>query len=215
MFVTNLRYIEYSVGSYGKRKAAGLTLHFKAEGAATIYYVVFNVKNTWRRGPQKGKALPSNRFWITEKHKFHHFWHNICGLPTPLKGLSTFHDCMGKLKKLRFQANTLDGKKLDKDSLAPITEILTDKVPTNFRLKPDKSPINKPDSELALDDESWSDEEFSNTCNDKHDISKHVSADISNQYISYETTNISGIQTYKEWLDEYEKQCRKECDELF
>ena len=131
MLITNLRYESYSVGKYEAGKNSGITLQLISADTGLRHHVHYNVKLTRQRGPNKGSRLPGKQFWVTACMKFYDFWHRICGLETPSKGLTTFHDCMGKLKPLRFQAESLDAKKLDKDTLTLMAEFPTDNVVIN------------------------------------------------------------------------------------
>ena len=171
MFITDLKYESYDTGFYGDSKAGGLTLHFMSESTGLQYYTIFNVNLTIQRGPNKGAKLPKKRFWITKRFLFYNFWHQTCALPEPSKGLSSFHDCMGKLKSLTFQAETDDGKRLVKTTLESIS---SDKAPTTIRQLPDKTPIMFPDKK-SVEAQTESDfQEILTTCENNHVISKQA-----------------------------------------
>ena len=144
MLIKNLKYDGYDIGSYGESRADGITLHFFSEDTSLQYYTIFNVNRTKQRGPSKGSKLTGKRFWITKRFAFYQFWHQTCGLPAPSKGLTSFHDCMGKLKSLTFQAETDDGKRLVTKT---IESMRPDKTPITTRQLPDKAPIIFPDKE--------------------------------------------------------------------
>lgn len=144
MFITDLKYDGYATGFYGDSKAGGLTLRSMSESTGLQYYTIFNVNLTRQRGPNKGAKLPKKRFWITKRFLSYSFWHHTCGLPEPSKCLSSFHDCMGKLKSLTFQAETDDGKRLVTKTIEPMRP---DKTPITTRQLPDKAPIIFPDKE--------------------------------------------------------------------
>ena len=110
LLITNLKYEGYSTGSYGKSKADGITLQFSCEETGCDYYAIYNVDRSRLRGSRKGEKLPDGRFSVRKKHAFFGFWHRTCGLDAPSKGLTAFHDCMGKLKAFTFNAETKDGK---------------------------------------------------------------------------------------------------------
>ena len=200
MFITDLKYESYDTGFYGDSKAGGLTLHFMSESTGMQYYTIFNVNLTRQRGPNKGANLPKKRFWITKRFLFYTFWHQTCGLPTPSKGLSSFHDCIGKLKSLTFQARTDDGKRLITKTIEPMS---SDKAPTNIRQVPDKAPIMFPDKK-SIEIQAESDfEEILTTCESNYGKSKqgktNTRVPILASNTSYKDTN--------DWLSQ--------CDELF
>ena len=72
------------------------------------YYTIFNVNRTKQRGPSKGSKLTGKEVLDLAKRLVSTIsGTQTCGLPVPSKGLTTFHDCMGKLKdhsdlRLRF-----------------------------------------------------------------------------------------------------------------
>ena len=109
--------MSYSAGAYENGKYDGITLQFVCDDTGMCYHVHFNVERKRQRGPNKGAILPGKQFWVKRGRKFFRFWHYTCALPIPARGLTSFHDCMGKLKSIRFQAETEDGKKLLKDTL--------------------------------------------------------------------------------------------------
>ena len=200
MLIKNLKYDGYDTGSYGESRADGITLHFFSEDTSLQYYTIFNVNRTKQRGPSKGSKLTGKRFWITKRFAFYHFWYQTCGLPVPSKGLTTFHDCMGKLSSLTFQAETEDGKRLLKDTLKPICP---DSSLITIRQVPDKPPTMSSDKQL-LETEAGPDfEEILTTCQSNYGISKQGKKDIR---IPIHTSNTPYKGT-NEWL--------AECDELF
>jgi hypothetical protein len=200
MLITDLKYDGYDTGSYGDSKADGLTLHFSSEDTGLQYYTIFNVNLTRQRGPNKGVKLPKKRFWITKRFLFYIFWHQTCGLPEPSKGLSSFHDCMGKLKSLIFQAETDDGKRLVKTTLESIS---SDKAPTNIRQVSDKAPIMSPDKKSNETQTESDFEEILTTCENNHVISKQGNK---NTRVPILASNSSYMDT-NDWSSE--------CDELF
>ena len=201
MFITDLKYEAYDTGFYGNSKAGGLTLHFMSESTGMQYYTIFNVNLTRQRGPNKGANLPKKRFWITKRFLFYTFWHQTCGLPAPSKGLSSFHDCMGKLKSLTFQAKTDDGKRLVTKT---IESMRPDKAPTNIRQVSDKAPIIFPDKKGIEMQAKRDFEEILTTCENNHVISKQGNK---NTRIPILTANTPYEDTNEQWL--------AECDELF
>ena len=201
MLIKNLKYDGYDTGSYGESRADGITLHFFSEDTSLQYYTIFNVNRTKQRGPSKGSKLTGKRFWITKRFAFYHFWYQTCGLPVPSKGLTTFHDCMGKLSSLNFQAETDDGKRLVKNTLKPICP---DNGLTTIRQVPDKAPIIYPDKQSDEIKAESGFEQILTTCETNYGISKHGKKNTRVPILapdsSYEATN-------EQWL--------AECDELF
>ena len=200
MFITDLKYETYDTGFYGDSKAGGITLHFMSESTGLQYYTIFNANLTRQRGPNKGANLPKKRFWITKRFLFYTFWHQTCGLPAPSKGLTSFHDCMGKLKSLTFQAKTDDGKRLVKTTLESIS---SDKSPTTIRQLPDKAPIISPDKEVDKSEAESAFEKILTTCETNHVISKQGNKNTRAPLLA---SNTSYTDT-SDWLSE--------CDELF
>ena len=177
MLINNLRYDTYSTGNYGPKLDEGITLHFIDEGSGCIYFAIWNVHLKRQRASgkyPKGSPYPTNRFSATKRMKFFKFWHYTCRLPVPSKGLTTFHDCMGKLKDIRFEAEVLEGEKLDKDTIKPF---IPDKFPISSRQAPDKSPTVLPDKQLQETDAEKDFEEILTTCESNYGISKHGKTD--------------------------------------
>jgi hypothetical protein len=201
MFITDLKYESYDTGFYGDSKAGGLTLHFISENTGLQYYTIFNVNLTSQRGSNKGAKLPKKRFWITKRFLFYSFWYQTCGLPGPSKGLSSFHDCMGKLKSLTFQAKTDDGKRLVKTTLESIS---SDKSPTTIRQLPDKAPIISPDKEVDKSEAESAFEKILTTCETNHVISKQGDK---KTRLSTLAIGIPKIDANQDWSDQ--------CDNLF
>ena len=190
----------YSTGCYGEKKADGLTLQFNVTDTELDYYTIFNVDCSQLRGSNKGKRRPDGQFSVRKKHAFYKFWHRTCGLPTPSKGLTTFHDCMGKLKSFTFQAETDDGKRLLTNTLQIMH---SDKTPIRLRQLPDKVPIISPDKESDKSEAEHAFEKILTTCETNYGISKHGKTDTRVPLLasntSYKDTN--------DWLSE--------CDEIF
>jgi hypothetical protein len=212
MLITNLKVDCYSTGCYGEKNADGLTLQFMVEDAELDYYTIFNVDCSRSRGPSKGAKRPAGQFSVRKKHSFYKFWHHTCGLPTPSKGLTAFHDCMGKLKAFTFQAETDHGKRLRTDTLQIMP---SDKAPITIRQLSDKAPIISPDKEVDKTQAESGFEQILTTCNTNYGISKHGTTDTSNPMTPIDDTKTVQNQTTQEWLDECEEQWALECDELF
>ncbi|MDA8885409.1 hypothetical protein N9H96_01440 [Porticoccaceae bacterium] len=200
MLIKNLKYDGYDTGSYGESRADGITLHFFSEDTSLQYYTIFNVNRTKQRGPSKGSKLTGKRFWITKRFAFYHFWYQTCGLPVPSKGLTTFHDRMGKLSSLTFQAETDDGKRLLKNTLKPI---YPDSSLITIRQAPDKPPTISPDKQLQETDSETGFKEILTTCESNYDISKQGKTDTRIPLLASNTS----YKDDNDWLSQ--------CDELF
>ncbi len=203
----------YSTGCYGEKKADGLTLQFNVIDTELDYYTIFNVDCSQLRGSNKGKRRPDGQFSVRQKHAFYKFWHRTCGLPTPSKGLTTFHDCMGKLKSIVFMAEISKGTRLDAGTLRPMS--LPDNALTTTRQLPDKNLLTVPDKDINQIPTESTQESISTTCPDNYVISKQVSEYTSNPISPIDDTKRVQNQTTDEWLAEYEEQWALECDELF
>ena len=203
MKLHNLRYDSYSTGRYGSKLSEGINLQFLDIDTGAVYYVIFNVCLKRKRSSKKhakDSFLPAKRFSVTKRRKFFRFWHYTCGLPIPSRGLTSFHDCMGKLKDIRFEAMILEGEKLDKDTLKPS---IAHNFQKNIRQAPDKSPTISPDKQLQETDSETGFKEILTTCKTNYGISKQGKTDtrvpILASNTSYKDTN--------DWLSE--------CAELF
>jgi len=176
-------------------------LHFLSESTGLQYYTIFNANLTRQRGPNRGTKLPKKRFWITKRFLFYTFWHQTCGLPAPSKGLTSFHDCMGKLKSLTFQAETDDGKRLVTKT---IESMRPDKTPITTRQLPDKAPIIFPDKEADKSEAESDFEEILTTCENNHVISKQGDKKTRSSTLALDTPK---TDTSQDWSDQ--------CNNLF
>ena len=122
---------------------------------------------------------------------------------------------MGKLKSIRFQAETENDKKLLKDTLRPMSNLSAHKSPTTARQLPDKNLITIPDKDINQTPTESTQESISTTCPNNCVISKQVSEYTSNPISPIDETKRVQNQTNEEWLAEYEIQWALECDELF
>jgi len=164
------------------------------------YYTIFNVDCSRSRGPNKGAKRPAGQFSVRKKHSFYKFWHHTCGLPTPTKGLTAFHDCMGKLKAFTFQAETDGGKRLRTDTLRIMP---SDNAPTTIRQIPDKAPIISPDKEVDENEADSAFEKILTTCEINYGISKHGKTDTRVPILASNTS----CKDINDWSSE--------CDKLF
>ncbi|MDA9559380.1 hypothetical protein N9R59_00345 [Porticoccaceae bacterium] len=201
MLITNLKVDCYSTGCYGEKNADGLTLQFMVEDIELDYYTIFNVDCSRSRGPNKGAKRPAGQFSVRKKHLFYKFWHHTCGLPTPTKGLTAFHDCMGKLKAFTFQAETDGGKRLRTDTLRIMS---SDNALTTIRQIPDKYPIIFPDKEVDKSEAESDFEEILTTCETNHVISKQGDKKTRSSTLALDTPK---TDTSQDWSDQ--------CNNLF
>ena len=201
MLITNLKVDCYSTGCYGEKNADGLTLQFMVEDIELDYYTIFNVDCSRSRGPNKGAKRPAGQFSVRKKHSFYKFWHHTCRLPTPTKGLTAFHDCMGKLKAFTFQAETDDGKRLRTDTLRIMS---SDNALTTIRQIPDKYPIIFPDKEVDKSEAESDFEEILTTCETNHVISKQGDKKTRSSTLALDTPK---TDTSQDWSDQ--------CNNLF
>ena len=76
MIVTDLQYISYSTGLYGRKNAGGVTLQLLCERTGEDYYVIFNADIKRKRNFKDKKAgtpLPKGRFSVGRKSAFYKF----------------------------------------------------------------------------------------------------------------------------------------------
>ena len=173
----NLEYSGYSTGRYGDVKQDGLHVHFLDPDTGQTFYTIWNVDLSRKRtvkGKSKGSQYSGKKFSVSKRHKFFRFWHYTCKLPIPSRGLTTFHDCMGKLNQFVFKAEIKEGEQLFKDSIKPIS---THKLPIKIRKQPRKRPIKTSDKDYLLDKASSMLQANRSTDENKYDCSNHGKED--------------------------------------
>ena len=155
--INALKYVSYSTGHYTQHKAGGVTLQYISLLTGESFHVVFNADLTRARGKQRGQPLPKGQFRVGKGHAFTLFWSSL-ELPLPRR-LSTFHDCMGKLKPIVISGSIDEKNRINKASIKPITishtELIAlfsvtkspDNYPTTSRQLPDKYPTRVPDKQ--------------------------------------------------------------------
>lgn len=134
------RYLDYTTGKYGPRKAGGLTLQLIDLLTHDPIHCVFNVKvqrDRDTRHGKKGAMLPAKQFKAEAGSAFVAFWKR-CGLALPRGRLSAFHDYMGKLRPIILEGQLIAPGKADKQSLTPMT-INHDQLMKAAGLLPDNS----------------------------------------------------------------------------
>ena len=214
MEVINLRYVSRTMGNYVQTDAGGLTLQLICDDTGDDYHVYFNVDLVRQRDSKnhkKGSPLPKGHFTPGPKSHFMKMWRSTL-LPAP-KSLTSFHDCMGKLKSIKFKAETSKGMRLDAGTLRPM--YLPDNFLTTTRQVPDKKLITFPDKDINQTHTEASQDSIPTTCPNNYVISKQVSANTSNPITPIDDTKRVQSQTNEEWLDEYEEEWAKECNALF
>lgn len=114
------QYISYKTGKYPPHFAAGVTLQLinitHHEGCYTIFNVDLTRARTTKHG-KKGALLPDDHFRITRNYDFYKFWSST-GIKMPK--LSSFHDRMGKLKKIIFTGEITKGERLKSSTMKPV-----------------------------------------------------------------------------------------------
>ena len=179
-----------------------------------LYHVHFNaclVRQRSVKKHKKGSPLPKGHFTVGQKSHFMKMWRSTF-LPLP-KSLTSFHDCMGKLKSIVFMAEISKGTRLDAGTIRPMS--LPDNSMITTRQLPDKNLIVIPDKDINQTPIESRQESISTTCPKNYIISKQVSEDTSNPISPIDQTKRVQNQTNEEWLAEYEKQWALECNELF
>ena len=214
MLITNLRYLSYTVGLYENGKYPGITMQFVCDDSGLGNHVFFNadlVRQRSTRNHEKGSPLPKGHFTPKPNSGFMQMWRSTF-IPLP-KSLTSFHDCMGKLKSIVFMAEISKGTRLDAGTLRPMS--LPDNSLITTRQLPDKSLIIIPDKDIAQTPTESTQKSISTTCANNYVISKQVSEYTSNPINPIDETKRVQNQTNEEWLAEYEEQWALECDELF
>ena len=206
--------MSYSAGLYENGKYPGITMQFVCDDSGLGNHVFFNadlVRQRSTRNHEKGSPLPKGHFTPKPNSGFMQMWRSTL-LPLP-KSLTSFHDCMGKLKLVRFKAETSKGIRLDAGTLRPMS--LPDNSLITARQLPDKNLITIPDKDVNQTLTESTQESIPATCTNNYVISKQVSEYTSNPISPIDDTKRVQNQTIVEWLAEYEEQWASECDELF
>lgn len=214
MLITNLRYLSYQANRYGNGKNPGILCQFVSSLTGDGYHVFFNASLERQRSTKKhkkGSPLPKGHFTPKPNSGFIQMWRSI-PLPLP-KSLTSFYDCMGKLKPIVFMAETSKGNRLNASTLRPMYS--PDESLITSRQLPDKILINLPDKDYLHTSTTPALQENLSTCQNNYVISKKVSENISKPIATLIDTNKVEEQTNEEWLDEYEEHWALECDELF
>ena len=163
----------------------------------------------------KGSPLPKGHFTPRPKSGFVKMWRST-SLPLP-KSLTSFHDCMGKLKSIVFKAQTSKNNRLDAGTLRPMD--LSDNYLITTRQLPDKNLIITPDKEISQTLTNSIQGEIPTTCENKYVISKQVSeytSTFTNPSTTYtdESSRVAN-QTIEEWHADYDAVWSAQCEDLF
>jgi len=210
LLINNLKYLSYSTGSYQNGKFDGITLQLICTGSNELYHVHFNaylVRQRKTNKHKKGSPLPKGHFTVKQNSHFMKMWRSTC-IPLP-RSNTAFHDCIGKLKSITFEAELAKGTRLNAGTLRPM--IFPDNYLTNTQQPPDKNQIITPDIDTPQTFGISGQEQVSTTCPNNYDISKQVSANTSISISPIDDTKRVQNQTTDEWLAEYDEQLEKEC----
>ena len=200
MLVTDLQYMTYSTGLYGRQNAGGITLQLLCERTGEDYYVIFNADIKRKRNFKDKKAgalLPKGRFSVGRKSAFYKFWLST-GISIPPR-LSAFNDYMGKLKGLLFLAEINSDNRLNACTLRLMTNNpQTDDKQSSNKLQTKTSNSNVPQNLICT-----SGSKNITTYMNNYDISKQVSTNTSNAYTPI--NDVIGVkeQTNEDWINDY------------
>lgn len=200
MIVTDLQYISYSTGLYGRKNADGVTLQLLCERTGEDYYVIFNADIKRKRNFKDKKAgtlLPKGRFSVGRKSAFYKFWLST-GIPIPPR-LSAFNDYMGKLKGLLYMAEIESNNRLDACTL----RLMTNNPQTDGKQSPNKLQTKTSNSKMAQNPVTTNGSKNKTTYMNNYDISKQVSTNTSNTYTPINNVLDVKEQTNEEWLNDY------------
>ena len=214
------RYSSYSTGQYGKHKAGGVTLQFTEVLNHKPAYLIFNASiaraKTTKYG-KKGSSLPEGQFRVGKRSAFVRFWESS-GLQFP-RGLSSFHDYMGKLEDIVFAGCYCDDEKLDKKTIRPLSlthsqikkvfsvDVLPGNSRTTSRQLPDNSRTRVPDKESEESHIAQGFQEDSTTggINYGNKVKGNTGEGSNVIPLSTPINNTIGVedQTVDQWLDGY------------
>lgn len=208
----------YSISEKSSVKSPGVTLSYYAIRSDEFVSATFNAELDRKRttkGGKQGSPLPAGQFRVSNRHKFLRYWDNT-GIERPLR-LSSFHDCMGKLRDVVMTGELQKAKRLNKDTIRP-AEItsnqlrqalgLSDNIQTNSLQLPDNHHTTAPDKEIAqshvgqgfcANESAWSISRVPSNQESEH---------ISDVKPVIQKTLDPTKQTHEEWLAEYETESK-------
>lgn len=207
-------YMSYSTGYYlGANKGGGITLQFNHYLKGSSHFICYNADLTRKRNTKTGIAgerLPKGRFIALKGGSFIKLWRST-GLAIPRR-LSSFHDCMGKLKVIIFTGE-ITSDQFIKGTLKPIDisfdEIRNsvlygsktpDKDLTITRQLPDKDLTRMPDKQMTTAHTFRDLQPNPSTGNTNHGIKVEGITGIRK---SSNSSNEVSNQSTDEWLDDY------------
>jgi hypothetical protein len=208
------RYLDYTTGKYGPRKAGGLTLQLIDLLTHDPIHCVFNVKvqrDRDTRHGKKGAMLPARQFKAEAGSAFVAFWKR-CGLALPRGRLSAFHDYMGKLRPIILQGQLVAPGKADKQSLMPMTidhdqlmkaaGLLPDNTRTSTGQHPDNTRTRMPDKETHQHQQPRGIQTDLTTCAIHYEQRLNVNTGNGTAVPQHITNSDNSVD---EWLAEYEQ----------
>ena len=200
MIVTDLQYISYSTGLYGRKNADGVTLQLLCERTGEDYYVIFNADIKRKRNFKDKKAgtlLPKGRFSVGRKSAFYKFWLST-GITIPPR-LSAFNDYMGKLRGLLYIAEIDSNNRLDACTL----RLMTNNPQTDDKQSSNKLQTKTSNSKKAQNLVATNGSKNITTHMNNYDIRNQVSTNTSNTYTPINDVLDVKEQTNDEWLNDY------------
>lgn len=183
-----LQYQSYSTGRFSVKRFEGVSLNYADVKSGQLCSVVFNAELSRLRSTthgRQGEKLPKGQFRVTNKFAFTRYW-LLLGLPLPKK-LSTFHECMGKLKAVLILGQVGSDGRIRKETIKPFSashdELLSafnavkfsDKAPTTFRHGSDNNPTSTTDKKPAQTHTQQGIQANSSTGSKQHVLSNQVS----------------------------------------
>lgn len=184
-----LQYQSYSTSRFGVKGFEGVLLSYADVNNGQMCSVFFNAElkrlRTTKHGKQ-GEKLPKGQFRVTNKFAFAHLWIKL-GLSLPQK-LSTFHECMGKLKSVLILAKVASDGRIQKETIEPFSisydellrafavTVFSDKAPTTFRQASDYNPTSTTDKKPAQTQVHQGIQANSSTGSNHHVLRNQVSA---------------------------------------
>lgn len=200
MLVTDLQYITYSTGLYGRQNAGGVTLQLLCERTGEDYYVIFNADIKRKRNFKDKKAgtlLPKGRFSVGRKSAFYKFWLST-GITIPPR-LSAFNDYMGKLKGLLFLAEINSDNRLNACTL----RLMTNNPQTDDKQSSNKLQTKNSNSNVSQNPIATGGSKNITTHINNYDISKQESTNTSNTHTPFSDFIDIKEQTYEDWINDY------------
>jgi hypothetical protein len=203
-------YLSYQTGCYGPHKSGGVTLQFVSILTGESAYVIFNADLTRQRSVGSklaGSPLPKGQFRIGKRSHFYRFWLST-GLPLP-KRLSSFHDYMGKLRGVVFEADA-QRERIDASTIRPICLSVADvmqvfspdSIQTILGQLPDYIQTRRPDKKSHQSETGSAFQRFQTAGKENH--GNKVIRDCGDTYPLPQPLKHPKEQTVDEWLSDFE-----------